>query len=309
MTPRCAIALLVWLALPAQATTADAAAVRWRQQAQALEHGEGVPRDLEAAAALYCKAAAAGDRQAQYLLGWMYTNGRGMVRNDAHAAYLFRLAADQGDEPSRNLLGTIGPESKKPPCVIQSEMDKAERLAREQAEANAAAQEAAQREALEKRYLALIGSTQRRKIFAIVQRLAPEYGIHPALAVALIQAESNFDPQAVSEKNAQGLMQLIPATAARFRVKKPFDPEQNIRGGMSYLRWLLAYYQGNVDLTVAAYNAGEGAVDRFGGIPPYPETQGYVKRIREVFRPTTHPFDQRITPPSPWLPRFLSMHP
>ena len=193
--------------------------------------------------------------------------------------------------------------------MIQSEADKAEQLAREQAAANAASLEAAERKALEKRYQALIDNTERRKIFAIVQRLAPEYGIHPALAVALIRAESNFDPQALSDKNAQGLMQLIPATAARFRVKKPFDPEQNIRGGMAYLRWLLAYYQGDVDLTVAAYNAGEGAVDRFGGVPPYPETRGYVKRIREVFRQRTHPFDQRITQPSPVFPHLLSRLP
>ncbi len=309
MTPRCAIALLVWLALPAQATTADAPAVRWRQQALALEHGEGMPRDLEAAANLYCKAAVAGDMQAQYHLGWMYTNGRGMERNDAHAAFLFRRAAAQGHEPSRNLLATISPESTRPPCVIRIETEKAELLASEQAEADAAARKAAESESLEKRYRALIDNAQRRKIFAIVQRLAPEYGIHPALAVALIRAESNFDPQAVSNKNAQGLMQLIPATAARFRVKKPFDPEQNIRGGMAYLRWLLAYFQGDVDLTVAAYNAGEGAVDRFGGVPPYPETRSYVRRIREVFHPTTHPFDQRITQPSPEFPRLLSKHP
>lgn len=313
MNTRPAVAPLVWMALvfaqPGKAATPDAAAVQWRQQALALAHGTGVPRDLEAAVALFCKAAMAGDAKAQYHLGWMYTNGRGMVRNDAHAAYLFRLAADQGDEPSRNLLGTIGPESTKPPCVVQAEAEKAEQLAQERAAADLAAREAAEREALEKRYRALIDNTERRKIFAIVQRLAPEYGIHPALAVALIRAESNFDPQAVSDKNAQGLMQLIPETAARFRVKKPFDPEQNIRGGMAYLRWLLAYYKGDVDLTVAAYNAGEGAVDRFAGIPPYPETRGYVKRIREVFHPTTHPFDQRITQPSPEFPRILSKRP
>ncbi len=295
--------LLFVAALPTQAGTASAEqAAAWREQARALEHGEGVARDTSAAVALYCQAAVAGDRLARYNLGWIYANGRWVARDDAQAAYLFQLAADQGDEPSRNLLAIMGQQTRKPACVARIE---AELAAEQQAIAQRAA-ETAEREAQDNRYKALIDTAQRRQIYVIVQRLAPEYGIHPALAVALIRAESNFDPLAVSEKNAQGLMQLIPETAARFQVKKPFDPEQNIRGGMAYLRWLLAYFQGNVDLTVAAYNAGEGAVDRFGGVPPYPETRGYLKRIREVFQLPTHPFDQRITAPSPMLRLVLA---
>ena len=119
--------------------------------------------------------------------------------------------------------------------------------------------------------------------------------------MAIIRAESNFNPAALSPKNAQGLMQLIPETAERFNVKKPFDPEQNIRGGLSYLRWLLAYFQGNITLVAAAYNAGEGAVNRYAGIPPYVETQGYVRRIRDIYQRDEHPFDARITAPSPAL--------
>ena len=297
---------LMAAALPAKAAPASAdQAAAWREQARALEHGEGVARDLGAAVALYCRAAAAGDRLARYSLGWIYTNGRGVVRDDAQAAYFFQLAADQGDEPSRNLLAIVGRQTSKPACVSQIEAD----LAAEQQAIAQRAAEAAERDMRDRRdnqYKALIDSAQRRQIYAIVQRLAPEYGIHPALAVAMIRAESNFDPQAVSVKNAQGLMQLIPETAARFQVKKPFDPEQNIRGGMAYLRWLLAYFQGDVDLTVAAYNAGEGTVDRFGGVPPYPETRGYLKRIREVFHLPTHPFDERITAPSPMLRLVLA---
>ena len=294
--------LLVVAALPSQAASASAdQAVAWREQARALEHGEGVARDADAAVALYCQAAVAGDTMARYNLGWMYANGRGVARDDAQAAYFFQLAADQGDEPARRMLASVGPPSRKPSCVAQIEAE----FAVEQRAIAQRAAEAAEREAMDNRYKALIDNAQRRQIYAIVQRLAPEYGIHPALAVALIRAESNFNPQALSEKNAQGLMQLIPETAARFRVTKPFDPEQNIRGGMSYLRWLLAYFQGDVDLTVAAYNAGEGTVDRFGGVPPYPETRGYLKRIREVFLLPTHPFDQRITAPSPMLRAVL----
>ncbi len=296
---RLLLGLLMAAALPSHAATASAdQAAAWREEAQALEHGEGVARDASAAVALYCQAAVAGDMLARYNLGWIYANGRGVARDDAQAAYFFQLAADQGDEPARRMLGSVGPHGSKPPCVAQIE-------AEQRAIAQRAA-EAAEREALDNRYKDLIDNAQRRQIYAIVQRLAPEYGIHPALAVALIRAESNFNPQALSDKNAQGLMQLIPETAARFQVTKPFDPEQNIRGGMSYLRWLLAYFQGDVDLTVAAYNAGEGAVNRFGGVPPYPETQGYLKRIREVFHLPTHPFDQRITAPSPMLRAVLA---
>lgn len=156
------------------------------------------------------------------------------------------------------------------------------------------------------RYQQLASTVDQKKIMALVQKLAPQYGVHPGLAYAVIRAESNFNPQAVSQKNALGLMQLIPETAARFNVTEPLDPEQNIRGGLAYLRWLLAYFKGDVPLAVAAYNAGEGAVDRYKGVPPFPETQGYVKRIQEVFKLPFHPFDARITAPSPELPRITA---
>jgi soluble lytic murein transglycosylase-like protein len=101
-------------------------------------------------------------------------------------------------------------------------------------------------------------------------------------------------------------MQLIPATAARFRVKDPLDPEQNIRGGLSYLRWLLAYFKGDLPLVLAAYNAGEGAVERFKGVPPYPETQGYLRRVQETFSLPDHPFDASVTAPWPELIHLAS---
>jgi soluble lytic murein transglycosylase-like protein len=145
---------------------------------------------------------------------------------------------------------------------------------------------------------------EQKKVAEIVRKLAPEFRLSPRLVLAVIRAESNFDAQALSPKNAQGLMQLIPDTAARFNVRKPFDPVQNIRGGMAYLRWLLAYYQGDVTLVAAAYNAGEKAVDRYRGIPPYAETRDYVKRILRFFRRTDHPYDAEVTDPSPELSRL-----
>jgi soluble lytic murein transglycosylase-like protein len=131
--------------------------------------------------------------------------------------------------------------------------------------------------------------------------MAPKYKVPPPLARAIIEAESNFDPDAVSAKNAQGLMQLIPETAARFRVKNPFDPAQNIRGGLAYLRWLLAYFEGDVALVAAAYNAGERTVERYRGVPPYEETRAYVQRILASVGAFRQPFDASATPPSAQL--------
>ena len=108
----------------------------------------------------------------------------------------------------------------------------------------------------------------KQRIADQVERYAPRYAVEPRLALAVIAAESNFDHLAVSPKGAQGLMQLIPETATRFNVSAPFDMRENLRGGLAYLRWLLAYYRGNVELAVAAYNAGERAVDKYGGVPP-----------------------------------------
>ncbi len=116
--------------------------------------------------------------------------------------------------------------------------------------------------------------------------------------MALIAAESNFNTTALSPKNAQGLMQLIPATAARFGVKNAFNALDNLKGGLAYLRWLMAYFQGDVALVLAAYNAGEEAVERYRGIPPYRETRNYVKQITSVYRKASHPYQTQLVAPS-----------
>jgi soluble lytic murein transglycosylase-like protein len=113
----------------------------------------------------------------------------------------------------------------------------------------------------------------------LITKASEKYSVDPALIKAVIKAESNFNHRAVSKKGARGLMQLMPATASSLHVQDSFHPESNIEGGVRYLRYLLNYFSGNLHLAIAAYNAGENAVIRYGGIPPYRETQIYVRRV------------------------------
>ncbi len=117
------------------------------------------------------------------------------------------------------------------------------------------------------------------QINEMVDRIAGKEGVEAPLVHSVILAESNYNPGAVSPKGAQGIMQLIPSTARRFGVSNVFDPEDNIRGGVRYLRFLIDYYNGDYTKSIAAYNAGEAAVDKFNGVPPYAETLGYVRTV------------------------------
>jgi soluble lytic murein transglycosylase-like protein len=114
---------------------------------------------------------------------------------------------------------------------------------------------------------------------SLIHTSAQKHGVDERLIARVIATESNFDPKAVSRKRALGLMQLLPETAARYAVMNVFDPAQNIEAGTHYLKDLLARYNGNVRFALAAYNAGPEMVDRYGGVPPFAETQNYVKRI------------------------------
>ena len=117
----------------------------------------------------------------------------------------------------------------------------------------------------------------------IIREIAGEYDIDGALVKAIITVESNSDPLARSRKGAQGLMQLMPATARRLKVRRPFNPRENIIGGVKYIKGLIASY-GDLRLALAAYNAGPGAVKKYAGIPPYRETINYVKKVLRYYR-------------------------
>jgi len=236
--------------------TADSALqVEW---ALRFAHAEGVPRDYDQAIQLLCAAARRGSAEAQYELGWMYANGRGRARDDAQAEAWFRLAAAQGDlHAARMLTWVRGPARTEPARCIRPNGEEV---------------------------LAGKSAATRRWVATMVRQLAPEFGLDPRLVLALIEVESSFDPGAHSPKNAQGLMQLLPATAARFGVKDIMHPLQNLRGGMAYLSWLVGHFDGNLELALAGYNAGEAAVKRHGGIPPYSETRRYVQAVLGLYR-------------------------
>jgi soluble lytic murein transglycosylase-like protein len=259
---------IVAASLLAHAACAQNAATLF-EQAQRLEHGEGVARDPDQAAQLYCRAARLGAADAQYALGWMYANGRGVARDDGLAWRLFGLAAEQGHTAGARMQSLLPPahSAALPACMMPDP-------------------------ALELELPLPIPDYEAAtpQLRALVDRLAPEYEIEPALALAVIAVESGFNRTAVSPKDARGLMQLIPATASRFCVMDAFNAEQNLRGGLAYLRWLLARYSGDVTLAAAAYNAGEQAVDQYRGVPPYDETRAYVRRIGKLYGKSSHPY-------------------
>jgi len=117
-----------------------------------------------------------------------------------------------------------------------------------------------------------------------IARAAGFFGLDPALIKAIIRAESGGDPHAVSSKGAQGLMQLMPETARELMVYNPFDPAENIWGGSKYFSWLMENFDGDVIAALAAYNSGPGTVERYGGVPPYPETIQYIKRVLRFWK-------------------------
>jgi soluble lytic murein transglycosylase-like protein len=235
----------------------------------------------------------------------MLINGRGIQRDDAQAAHLFAAAAEQGIVQAQNMMQSLGsPRGTPPACLRSSQSELLATAATPPAVpvGKTATTSTKVPPSLRAVTRPPIAANAPEPIVRFVNLVAPEYKLDANLVLAVIATESNFNPIAVSPKNAQGLMQLIPDTAARFKVRTLADPVENMRGGMAYLRWLLAYFEGDLMLTLAAYNAGENAVDRYRGVPPYAETRQYVLRIlASLGGQLSHPFDPTVTPPSEML--------
>ncbi len=262
-------------------------------QASALEADASVPDGAWQAAALYCRSARFGSIEGQYRLGMLYAFGQGVPASRAWAAALFSLAATQGHAQAGQMLDSIELSGLElPACVNQDQLP-------EKAPPPVDYNLASAKPLIDQLLLSL--PANKRWVIKLTNTLSAWYSLDPKLVLSLIAAESNFDHTALSPKDAKGLMQLIPDTAERFNVRNAFDATQNLRGGMRYLRWLLSYYRGNVRYALAAYNAGEGRVDRYKGVPPYPETRAYVKRVIGLYGSARHAFDESLTPASAWL--------
>jgi len=233
------------------------------------------------AARLHCTAAAHGSLEAQYQLARLYLGPLRARRGHDTGHVLLALAAQRGHARAEVLLSSIRKslpgdiDGHLPPCLFTS-------AAPPPADADAVVPH----EVVE-HYIAGLPRNHRAHA-RLVQRLAPRFDVDARLALAIVRAESNFNPGARSPRNAMGLMQLIPDTAERFGVRDAFDPEQNVRGGLAYLKWLIARYDGDIARVASAYNAGEGTVDRYGGVPPYAETEEYVRRILAFYRARRH---------------------
>ncbi len=222
---------------------------------------DGRQRNYKLAMLMYCRADTDGHAKAAFAIGLMYGGGQGFEKDDARASAWFRRAASLGYPEGESMAKIFRQRGKRGRAVCPNGWGRSARAR-------------------------LYAPTEIR---ALVDEMAPKYKLDPKLVLAVIQVESAYQAHAVSSANAQGLMQLIPATAARFGVRDAFNARDNRRGGMSYLRWLLKHFDGDVVKSVAAYNAGEGAVRKYGGIPPYRETQNYVRKIRALYDKLKHP--------------------
>ncbi len=259
------------------------------QQGTQHESGMGAPKSLSRAFDLYCEAAGHGYADALLRMGWMYAEGNGVEKSRAAAFTLFSRAARFGSDEGASLAKRYASDQEALPVCLKGTV-----VERGNVERPATREElAAFAPKLDSRMVGANSplSAERRRFTQVVINEAGKYRLDPRLVLAVMATESGFDVNARSARNAHGLMQLLPETAERFGVRNIDDPVENIRGGMAYIRWLLSYFRGDVALVLAGYNAGEGSVDKHGGVPPFAETLAYVQRIRAQYPFDRHPYD------------------
>ncbi len=271
---------------------------RLLQQASELESATDTPDSAWQAAALYCETSRWGSIEGQYRLGMLYAFGQGVPENRPFAAALFSVAASQGHVQASQMLDSIELTSVElPACVTQSQLpEKAASPIFHGLRLDLAADAGP---SIDSFLLTL--PRHKRWLIPLATTLSAWYALDPKLVLSVIAVESNFETEAQSPRAAMGLMQLIPDTAERFNVRNAYNATQNLRGGMRYLRWLLSYYRGNIVYALAAYNAGEKRVDRYQGVPPFPETRAYVRRVVGLYGGVKHSFDASLAVASPWL--------
>ncbi|QET81118.1 lytic transglycosylase domain-containing protein [Aeromonas veronii] len=233
-----------------------------KQGQVAQQHG-----NLQKAIALYCVAASTGNPEGYFRIGRLLATGPASVRSAKMANSYLAMAMRLGNQQaSRYYNPRVGNAPMGDQCGVGMRGGQGSYFALPSTPFNVEAYLARQ-------------SPGKQKLATMLRHAAKRHQVDARLVLAIAIAESNLNSRAVSPKNAQGLMQLIPETQQRFGVTHPFDPAQNIKGGVSYLKWLDRRFDGDWVRISAAYNAGEKAVERYGGIPPYDETQEYVKRV------------------------------
>ncbi|MFM5522268.1 lytic transglycosylase domain-containing protein [Aeromonas jandaei] len=233
------------------------------RQGQAAQHSG----NLQKAIALYCVAASTGNPEGYFRIGRLFATGPASVRSAKMANSYLAMAMRLGNQQaSRYYNPRVGNAPMGDQCGVGMRGGQGRYFALPSTPFNVEAYLARQ-------------SPGKQKLATMLRHAAKRHQVDVRLVLAIAIAESNLESRAVSAKNAQGVMQLIPETQQRFGVTQPFDPAQNIKGGVSYLKWLDRRFDGDWVLISAAYNAGEKAVERYGGIPPYDETREYVKRV------------------------------
>ena len=233
------------------------------RQGQAAQHSG----NLQKAIALYCVAASTGNPEGYFRIGRLLATGPASVRSAKMANSYLAMAMRLGNQQaSRYYNPRVGNAPMGDQCGVGMRGGQGSYFALPSTPFNVEAYLARQ-------------SPGKQKLATMLRHAAKRHQVDVRLVLAIAIAESNLESRAVSAKNAQGVMQLIPETQQRFGVTQPFDPAQNIKGGVSYLKWLDRRFDGDWVLISAAYNADEKAVERYGGIPPYDETREYVKRV------------------------------